>query len=249
MRTTKVAAPDIATLSVSFGRHLRAANRSPKTIRSYLDTAAGLDAFLAERGMPQDVASITREHVESYIENQLANWKPSTALVRFKSLQQFFKWCMDEGEITASPMARMKPPKVAAQPPDVLKAAEIKSLLAACAGAEFEDRRDTAIVTLLYDTGLRLSELVNLKLSSTQVEGSDVDLDRQVVFVIGKGGRGRGLPIGAKSVKALDRYERARGSQSFAALPDYWLGRHGRMTQSGVQQMLRKRARPRGSNT
>jgi site-specific recombinase XerD len=143
-------------------------------------------------------------------------------------------------------MERMKPPKVSSTPPDVLKPAEVKSLLDACAGATFEDRRDAAIITLLYDTGLRLSELVNLKLTSTEVEGSDVDLDRQVVFVIGKGNRARGLPIGAKSVKALDRYERVRGSHADAALPYYWLGRHGRMMQSGVQQMLRRRATEAG---
>ncbi len=169
--------------------------------------------------MPRSVAGIHREHVESYIEDQLSKHKPSTALVRFKSLQQFFKWCVEEGEIMSSPMERMKPPKVSSAPPDVLKPAEVKSLLDACAGAAFEDRRDSAIITLLYDTGLRLSELVNLKLTSTEVEGSDVDLDRQVVFVIGKGNRARGLPIGAKSVKALDRYERARGSHPDASLP------------------------------
>ena len=96
-------------------------------------------------GCPGAVDAIHREHVESYIEDQLARHKPSTALVRYKSLQQFFRWCVDEGEIVSSPMERMKPPKVSSTPPDVLKPAEVKSLLDACAGAAFEDRRDTAI--------------------------------------------------------------------------------------------------------
>jgi site-specific recombinase XerD len=245
-RTTTKSITNLEALAVSFARHLRAANRSPRTVRSYLESVAGLDSFLAERGMPRTVASIAREHVESYIEDQLARFKPTTALVRFKSLQQFFRWLVDEGEITASPMDRMRPPKAAPPPPAVLRAPEVKSLLAACAGSRFEDRRDTAVIALFYDTGLRLSELINLKLRSTEVEGSDVDLDHQLVYVVGKGSRPRALPIGAKVVKALDRYERIRGSHPDAALPDYWLGRHGRMTASGVQQMLRRRASEAG---
>lgn len=241
-RSTKQSIANVETLSASFGRHLRAGNRSPRTIRSYLDTVAGFDVFLAERGMPRDVAAITREHVESYIEDQLARYKPTTALVRFKSLQQFFRWLVDEGEIGHSPMERMKPPKVATNPPTVLRPDDVKALLKTSSGSTFEDRRDTAIIMTFYDTGLRLSELVNLKLHSTEVEGSDVDLDRQVVYVIGKGSRARTVPIGSKVVKSLDRYERIRAQHADASLPDYWLGRHGAMRQSGVQQMLRRRA-------
>lgn len=245
-RTTTKSIANIETLATSFARHLRAANRSPRTVRSYLEAVAGLDGFLTERGMPRAVASIAREHVESYLEDQLAHHKPTTALVRFKSLQQFFRWLVDEGEITSSPMDRMKPPKVAPPPPAVLRVDEVKALLAASAGSSFEDRRDTAIITLFYDTGLRLSELVNLKSRSSEVEGSDVNLDHRLVYVIGKGSRPRALPIGAKVVKALDRYERVRTSHPDAALADYWLGRHGRMTASGVQQMLRRRATEAG---
>jgi site-specific recombinase XerD len=213
---------------------------------AYLEAVGQLDSFLADRGMPRDVASITREHVESYIEDQLDRHKATTALVRFKSLQQFFRWLEEEGEIAHSPMLRMRPPKVREEPPAVLKMEDVRKLLGACSGSTFEDRRDTAIVTLLYDTGLRLSELVNLKLTSTEVEGPDVDLERQVVFVVGKGNRLRGVPIGAKSVKAIDRYLRIRASHPDTEMPDLWLGRRGRMTQSGVQQMLRKRSAEAG---
>ena len=53
-RSTKQSIANVDTLSASFGRHLRAGNRSPRTIRSYLDTVGGFDAFLASRGMPRD---------------------------------------------------------------------------------------------------------------------------------------------------------------------------------------------------
>jgi site-specific recombinase XerD len=109
-RTTTKSIANVETLATSFARHLRAANRSPRTVRSYLEAVGGLDAFLVERGMPRAVASIAREHVESYLEDQLARHKPTTALARFKSLQQFFGWLSAEGEIASSPMDRMKPP-------------------------------------------------------------------------------------------------------------------------------------------
>jgi site-specific recombinase XerD len=245
-RTTTQRIADVTVLAQSFARHLRAGNRSPRTVRSYLESVDQLDRFLADRGMPRDVASLRREHVESYIEDVLARYKPATAVVRFKSLQQFFRWLLEEGEITDSPMARMRPPKVPHDPPAVLNPQEVRALLKACDGNGFADRRDAAIVSLFYDTGLRLSELVTLKLTSTEVEGSDVDLDRQLVYVIGKGDRARVVGIGARSVKAIDRYLRVRGSHPDAGLPDLWLGRHGRMTQSGVQQMLRRRAAEAG---
>jgi site-specific recombinase XerC len=68
----------------------------------------------------------------------------------------------------------------------------VTSLLPA-SGITFEDCRDEGIVTLLCDTGLRLSGPVNLKLASTEVEGSDVDLDSQIIFVVGKGGARSGV--------------------------------------------------------
>lgn len=255
-RTTQASIANIQPLATSFRRHLRAGNRSPKTITAYLEAVDQLDDYLGNRGMPQDVASIRREHVEAYIEDQLSRFRATTALVRFKSLQQFFRWLEEEGEITASPMARMKPPKTQANPPAVLSVDEVNRLLKACSGLTFEARRDAAIVTLFYDTGLRLSELVTLKLS-WEVEGSgmgsrpssamgSVDLDEQIVCVLGKGNRFRGVPVGAKTVKALDRYLRARAQHPDAALPDLWLGKRGRMTQSGIQQMLRRRATDAG---
>lgn len=68
---------DLETLSASFGRHLRAANLSPRTIDAYTDAAEGLRRFLVERGMPTQVDAIRHEHVEAFIEDQLARWKPA----------------------------------------------------------------------------------------------------------------------------------------------------------------------------
>lgn len=115
---TKVSpGPDV--LATSFQRHLRASNAAPRTIQSYTEAVTRFRVFLDEHGMPADAASITREHVELYLEDVLTRHKPTTALARYKSLQQLLGFLVDEGEITDSPMARMRP-RVPEQPPAVL---------------------------------------------------------------------------------------------------------------------------------
>jgi site-specific recombinase XerD len=144
---------DVEVLAVSFQRHLRAANLSPKTIRTYSEATDALQRFLIAAGMPTDAASIRREHVEAFIEHLLERWKPATASARYRALQQFFKYLVDEGEITESPMARMRPPKIPETPPPVLTDDDLHALLEACEGQAFDDRRDPAILRVLIDTG------------------------------------------------------------------------------------------------
>jgi site-specific recombinase XerD len=226
---------DIPALLPSWQRSLRAARRSPRTVQSYTEAAEQLSDFLVRKGMPTGVTSIAREHVEAFIEDLDTRFKPTTVGVRFRSLQQLFRWMLEEGEIERDPMERMRSPKVPEDPPAVLSDAELRSLLKACEGTGFAERRDTAIVRTFIDTGARLSEVANLRLEN-------VDLDDQTLTVLGKGERVRVLPIGAKTVKAIDRYLRVRRSDD-AAL---WIGGKGPMTPSGITQLLRRRARKAG---
>ncbi len=96
-------------------RHLRAANRSWRTIESYLESAEQLFAFLQTQRRPVDLVRIRPVDVEAFVSHVLAIHKPATAAIRYPSLQQFFRWLVEEDEIRANPMARMKPPKVAEQ--------------------------------------------------------------------------------------------------------------------------------------
>jgi site-specific recombinase XerD len=192
---------NIAVLVRSFELSLRAANKSPKTIKSYTDSVRGLCLFLVDNGMPTDTRHLTREHVETYVALQIERYRPKTAQIRFGDLQQFFKWAIEEREIDVSPMAHMKRPHVPEEPPPVLTEEELRSLLRTCDGTGFENRRDTAIIRLFLDSGMRLSELTGLSVD-------DVDLDMKVAYVIGKGRRPRPCAFGAKTAQALDRYLR-----------------------------------------
>jgi site-specific recombinase XerD len=82
-----------------FERSLRAANKSPKTVEVYGATAHGLIRFVVISGMPTEAGKVRREHVEAYIEDQLARWTPATASQRHRSLQQLFKYLEEEGDI------------------------------------------------------------------------------------------------------------------------------------------------------
>jgi integrase/recombinase XerC len=148
-----------------------------------------------------------------FLEDLDARFKPATVGVRFRSLQQLFKWMLEEGEITSSPMKSMRAPSVPEDPPAVLSDTELRALLKVCEGQDFTSRRDTAILRTFIDTGARLAEVANLKLDN-------VDLDDQTMRVLGKGVRVRVLPLGAKSVKALDRYAGSPGGIARIALAD-----------------------------
>jgi site-specific recombinase XerD len=248
MATSTAQAARLADLDVmvtSFARYLRASNLSPRTVQSYTEAVEQFRAFLIERGMPQQMASLRREHVEAFIEHLLGIHKAATASNRFKSLQQFFRWGVDDGELTASPMANMRPPKVPDQPIRVLSEDEMRALLKTCSRDTFENRRDEAMIRVFFDTGARLSELVNLRYRPG-TEDNDLDLDEGFLRVLGKGGRVRFLPVGRKTVRALDRYERVRRLHPHAQSSALWLGKRGPLHVTGVAQMVKRRAQKAG---
>lgn len=224
----------------SYARHLRAANRSPHTIKTYLNALRGLVRFLGANGMPMALGAIRREHLEAYIVAlQDEGKKPATVSLAYRSLQPFWNWAVAEDEVPSSPMERMTRPIVPETPPPVLTPEQLQALLRACGGSSFEARRDTAIVRILLDTGMRRGELAGLKVE-------DIDFDHDVAIVLGKGRRPRSCPFGSKSASALDRYLRVRARHSQAQLPNLWLGLKGALTDNGVLQMIRRRGQEAG---
>jgi site-specific recombinase XerD len=224
-------------LPASFERHLRAENKAARTVETYLEAVLQLEAFLAARG--RGLATASREDLEAYLAGLLARWKPATAANRYRALRVFYAWLEEEGEIAADPMAKMKPPRVPEQPAPVLTEDLLRRLLAACAGRDFEARRDRALILLLLDTGGRLAEIAGMRLG-------DLNFEYDVVIVLGKGGRERALPFGHRTGKALDQYLRARARHPRAELEWFWIGRKGRVTDSGIAQLLRRRGRETG---
>ena len=245
--------PARSPLVRSFKRHLRATNRSENTIATYLIGLRQAETFLRERPDRTQctdereraairsitIEAATRADLEAFMTDLLARRSPSTAATYYKILKVLYAWLVDEEEIDVDPTVRMKPPIVPDKPVPVVSSGGLKRLFAVCAGSGFEARRDTALIMLLLDTGARRAEMVGLKLT-------DVDLDLDVLLVLGKGRRERTLPFGHKAGEALDRYLRARSRHKDAVLPWLWLGKKGRLTEWGLVQMLRRRGAQAG---
>ncbi len=230
-------APARSLLVRSFERHLRALNRSERTIATYLIGLRQADAFLRAHGTTLEGA--TRADLEAFMADLLGRRAPSTVATYHKVLKLLYAWLVEEEEIPADPMTRLRPPIVPDKPVPIVSADALKRLFAVCAGSAFEARRDTALLTLLLDTGARRAEMAGLTLD-------DLDLDLDVLVVLGKGRRERTLPFGRRAGEALDRYLRARSRHKHAALPWLWLGQKGRLTDIGLRMMLRRRGAQAG---
>jgi site-specific recombinase XerD len=220
----------------AFERHLRAENKAPSTITTYRKACDQFAAFVDAHGMPA-LEHLRREHVEAFLVGLQEHNRPATIAQRFRSLQQLFKWLVSEDEMRESPMSRMKVPAVPLEPPPVLGDADLRKLLDACRGVDFEARRDTAIIRMLLDTGMRRAELTGLLVSHVEFD----KLDGGAAVVMGKGRRPRACPFGVKTAAALDRYLFARARHHAADLDALWLGKKGILTANGILQMLRRR--------
>ncbi len=120
---------------------------------------------------------------------------------RYRGLFRFCGWLVDEDELAENPMKTLSPPQPTCKPVPVLTDDELAALMKACAGKDFRDRRDEAMIRLLLDCGIRVSELCGLT-----VDG--VDLDQGMALVRGKGSKVRPVYFGARTTRAVDRYLR-----------------------------------------
>jgi site-specific recombinase XerD len=237
--TTSTYVPDaLHTLRDSFRLHLDA-SRAAQTSRIYLAALDALITHLQAQGMPTGARGVKREHVESYFARRRHQVKPTSLSVEFRALQQFWKWAVEEDEVDRSPMERMKPPRVPETPVPVIPTTDVRKLLKTAEGRDYVDRRDTAILLVLFDTGIRRGELAGLRVA-------DVELRERIAYVTGKGGHTRAVRFGAKTAVALDRYLRLRRAHRHAPSDAFWLGQDGPLTPGAFGQMIAKRCAAAG---
>ena len=111
----------LLVLNRSFRRTLEAENKRPRTIEAYTDAVRLLATYLQARGKPPLAGELRREHIQAFLADQLARWKPATAHNRYRGLHAFFKWAVAEGDLATNPMDGMKPPQLPEQPIDVVR--------------------------------------------------------------------------------------------------------------------------------
>jgi site-specific recombinase XerD len=230
---------ELGILMRSFERSLEALGRSPLTIDQYLMSVGQMVDYFAAQGMPDDPNQITREHVEMFLAAFAVDHKPATLQTRYKCLRLFFTFLLEEREITRHPMANMKPPQIPETPVPIFGAAQLEALIKTTDGRDFESRRDAAILRLFIDSGIRRGEMAGLRVQ-------DLDFDQDVALVLGKENRPRACPFGHRTAQALDRYLRERSRRPDHHLPWLWLGKRGRLSDSGILQMVRRRGKEAG---
>lgn len=203
-------------------------NLSPRTIQDYSQKIGKFVAFCKTQEI-RSPGEIHANHIRLFLLGIQHRCKPRSVHSYYGTVCRFFNWLIEEGIIKESPMARMKPPRV---PRDIVKPFspdDINRLLTLCNNS-FSGLRNRAIILAFLDTGLRLSELANIQLS-------DLDMDREVIKVMGKGAKGRIVRMGKETQKAILRYVLQRNDD----LPWLWLTEERKPLQArGIQQMIER---------
>lgn len=241
MARTKAAADTWRVYQTLFSDHLESANAAPLTIRTYLLAVRQLGEFLRSEGLSPDPAALGRETMVAwmrYLQRSAdeggQGLSAQSALQRYRSISRYFEFLVDAGDIAESPLAKVKPPRVPEKLVPVIGEGDLKKLLKAVAGADFESRRDRAIIGLFIDTGLRIAEMAGIRLD-------DLDLEEREVEVLGKGRRSRLIRFVKETRSDLQRYLLVRARHPHAESEWLWLGKRGQLTANGVYQMIQRR--------
>lgn len=173
---------------------------SQNSVDAYVRDVEKLDQFIEIKKLYISPLKITSKHLQSFLEyiNELGMSSYSQARI-LSGLKAFYKFLIFEELISADPTALIEGPKIGRKLPDTLDYGEIEKLLAAIDLSTPEGGRNRAMLEMLYSSGLRVSELIDLRLANVH---SDIGFLR----VIGKGNKERLVPIGREALKYLKIY-------------------------------------------
>ena len=166
------------------------------SLSSYRRDLQAWTAWLGTRGL----LDADRGDVEGWLADQFHGKAKATSVSRrLSALRRFYRLQLERAAVREDPTARVRSPKQPRRLPKLLSEAQVEALLAAPATETTLGLRDRAMLETLYATGLRVSELVGLRLSQ-------VSVDTGVVRVVGKGSKERLVPLGDEAVEWLQRY-------------------------------------------
>ena len=236
---SNISVPDLAALLPSWVLSLKADRKSEQTIDSYRRGVVLFCYWCQAHDLPP---VLDRATVRAWVADMLAaGAEPNTARARQMALKRYSAWLEEEGELDRDELATLKPPKLDAKVVDRLTDEQCAALVKACTGKDFLDRRDEAIARLMLESGVRAGEVVALTVA-------DIDPAAGVAIVRrGKGGKGRPIPFGPQTARAIDRYLRMRRAHRLADTPPLWLGGNGQgFGYNALDKTMKGRARAAG---
>ncbi|MBR3450488.1 MAG: site-specific tyrosine recombinase XerD [Bacteroidales bacterium] len=226
------------TTMLDFRDHLKLErSMSPNTIAAYTSDIRKYFDLLRSDGI--DPADAGTDVIDRFLESQVAAGVTKRSQARIiSSVKALYRFLDAEGKLPENPCDRISAPKINPYLPTVLTVQEVLSILDSVDLSKPEGHRNRAILEVLYSCGLRVSELVNLKIS-------DLFLDEQFVRVFGKGSKQRLVPIGAPAIQAIRLYREIRdaGPVKKADEDILFLNRNGgKLTREMVFHIVKEQA-------
>lgn len=173
---------------------------SLNTIEAYTRDVKQYLQYLSNELRVTDVRNIKKDHVHTFVASLYDENLSATSVSRkISSIRLFHKFLFINGYVDENLIGYITKPKEKKKLPDILSIAEVDKLINSFDESDILGFRNKTMVELMYATGLRVSELINLKVS-------DIHLNRQTLRCLGKGSRERIIPIGERAIRLLERY-------------------------------------------
>lgn len=225
----------IAVLVDQFISHLRVEKGlSDNTIQSYSSDLVKFLIYLEEKGLSP--LEITRDDIITYMGIIKGILSERSAARNLSSLKMFFRFMMSEGRIKENPVRLLESMKLPRKLPEILTPDEVDALLSQPDVSNSLGMRDKAMLELIYATGLRVSEIVNLRINN-------INLEAGYVRTLGKGSKERIIPMGEKAVEALNEYL-SHGREALfkrGGTPHIFLNsRGGSLSRQGFWKIIKK---------
>ena len=174
---------------------------SAHSVEAYLRDIDKFAQYLFDEVGAITPAEVTLKHLQAFIQTiGKLEMAPSSQARIISGIKSFFKYCLLEQIVTINPTTLLPSPKIQRKLPDVLSFEEIEQLIAAIDLSKPDGGRNKAILEVMYSSGLRVTEAINLKISSLY-------LDVGFIRVIGKGDKERLVPIGSDAIKYIKLYK------------------------------------------
>ena len=172
---------------------------SINSIASYENDVISLRDYVLKNNVKESPIECSPNTMNSFIYNSSKKNSARSQARKISGLKSFFKFLVFEGYLKTSPMSNIESPKLGRKLPDVLNVEEISQMISSIDVNEKFGQRNKTIIEILYGTGIRVSELIELKISN-------IFFKENIIRVVGKGDKERFVPIGMQAKKSVNDY-------------------------------------------
>jgi integrase/recombinase XerC len=216
---------------ISYIKHVK--GYSNHTIRNYNADLEHFKNYIENQDININIEKITKNHIRSFLGYLFNKNDPNTLTRKISTLRSFFKYLIKDGYIEINPARLVNLPKRKKFLPKILSIDEMFGLLKIPKNDSLLGSRDLCILELLYSSGVRVSELVNLNIN-------DIDFEKNLIKVLGKGKKERLVPITKAAYDAILNYIKRRNATTSSNSPLFLNYKNSRLTTKSVGRIIDK---------